>query len=171
MTESSTLSGVEIIEHCWIPTRDGTRLAARIFLPADARERPVPAILEYIPYRKRDCKYVRDNRIHGWFAQHGYAGVRVDIRGSGDSDGVLYDEYLQTELDDGCDIIAWLREQPWCTGRVGMFGLSWGGFNGLQLAALQPAGLDAVVTVCSSDDRYADDVHYMGGCALTDNLS
>ena len=162
---------VRVLEHVLIPMRDGVRLSARIWLPEGAESSPVPAILEYIPYRKRDGTAARDALNHPYFAGHGYAAVRVDIRGSGDSEGVLYDEYLQTELDDGLDIIAWLRAQPWCNGRVGMFGLSWGGFNGLQLAALQPVGLDAVVTVCSSDDRYADDVHYMGGCALTDNLS
>jgi uncharacterized protein len=97
--------------------------------------------------------------------------VRVDLRGSGESDGVLTDEYLQTELDDGVEVIRWLREQSWCTGRVGMMGISWGGFNALQIAALQPEGLDAVITLCSTDDRYADDVHYMGGCLLGDNLS
>ncbi|RRQ22036.1 CocE/NonD family hydrolase [Thiohalobacter thiocyanaticus] len=162
---------VRHIEHAWIPMPDGTRLAARIWLPADAEDNPVPAILEYIPYRKRDGVRLRDETMHPWFAGHGYAGVRVDIRGSGDSEGVLTDEYLQQELDDGVAIIEWLAEQPWCSGRVGMIGISWGGFNGLQIAALQPAALKAVVSVCSTDDRYADDVHYMGGCLLGDNLS
>ncbi|BCO32491.1 peptidase S15 [Thiohalobacter sp. COW1] len=159
------------IEHTWIPMPDGTRLAARIWMPADAESSPVPAILEYIPYRKRDGVRLRDETMHPYFAGHGYASVRVDIRGSGDSEGVLTDEYLQQELDDGVAIIEWLAKQPWCSGRVGMIGISWGGFNGLQIAALQPAALGAVVSVCSTDDRYADDVHYMGGCLLGDNLS
>jgi len=162
---------VEVLEHVEIPMADGCRLSARIWLPVTARDHPVPAILEYIPYRKRDFKAVRDAGSHGYFACHGYAGVRVDLRGSGDSEGALRDEYLPQELDDGLRVIRWLAEQPWCNGRVGLFGLSWGGLNGLQLAALQPPELGAVITVCSSDDRYADDVHYMGGCLLTDNLS
>jgi len=115
--------------------------------------------------------WARDDMMHGYFAGHGYACVRVDIRGSGDSEGVLRDEYLQSELDDGVAIIAWIARQPWCNGRVGMIGISWGGFNGLQIAALQPPALQAVVSVCSTDDRYADDVHHMGGCLLGDNLS
>lgn len=160
-----------IHENVWIPMPDGVRLAAKVWLPPDAQQTPVPAILEYIPYRKRDLKSIRDAQIHAFFAQHGYAGVRVDLRGSGDSEGVLYDEYLRQEQEDGLAILQWLAEQPWCTGKVGLFGLSWGGFNGLQIAALQPPQLGAVVTVCSSDDRYLDDVHYMGGCLLTDNLS
>jgi uncharacterized protein len=159
------------VEHFTIPVRDGTLLAGRRWLPADAERDPVPAVLEYIPYRKRDKTALRDGLSHPYVAGHGYACVRVDLRGSGDSQGVLRDEYLQQELDDGLDVIAWLAEQPWCDGRVGMIGKSWGGFNGLQLAALQPEPLEAVITVCSTDDRYADDIHYMGGCLLGDNLS
>lgn len=162
---------VHVIENEWITMSDGCRLAARIWIPADAEKHPVPAVLEYIPYRKRDHKALRDAEIHGFFAAHGYAGVRVDLRGSGDSEGILRDEYLQQEQEDGLEILRWIAGQPWCSGRVGLFGLSWGGFNSLQLAALQPPELGAVISVCSSDDRYADDVHYMGGCLLTDNLS
>jgi hypothetical protein len=162
---------IRVIENAWIPMSDGTRLAAKIWLPDNAESNPVPAILEYIPYRKRDFKAVRDDQIHGYFAEHGYAGVRVDLRGSGDSEGILRDEYLQQELDDGIEVINWLASQTWCSGNVGMIGISWGGFNGLQIASLQPPALKAVITVASSDDRYADDVHYMGGVLLTDNLS
>ncbi len=159
------------IENTWIPMPDGMRLAARLWLPEGAESEPVPAILEYIPYRKRDAMRGRDARIYPYFAGHGYAGVRVDLRGSGDSDGVLEDEYLQQELDDGIAILEWLERQPWCNGRVGMMGISWGGFNGLQIAAMRPPQLHAIITASSTDDRYADDVHHMGGCLLGDNLS
>ncbi|MFP4269984.1 MAG: CocE/NonD family hydrolase [Alphaproteobacteria bacterium] len=162
---------VRAVETLWIPLPDGARLAGRLWLPADADARPVPAILEYIPYRRRDFTRERDSIMHPYVAGHGYACIRVDLRGSGDSDGVLEDEYLQQELDDGVAVIRWLAAQPWCTGRVGMIGISWGGFNGLQIASTRPEALGAVVTVCASDDRYADDVHHMGGCLLGDNLS
>ena len=157
---------VRIIEHTTVPLKDGTTLAARIWLPEDAEQNPVPAILEYLPYRKRDGTYERDALTYPWLAGHGYAGVRVDIRGSGESDGLLSDEYARQEQDDAIEIIAWLAAQPWCSGAVGMMGISWGGFNGLQVAARRPAALKAVVTICSTDDRYADDVHYMGGAKL-----
>ena len=157
---------VRIIEHTTVPLKDGTTLAARIWLPEDAEQKPVPAILEYLPYRKRDGTYERDALTYPWLAGHGYAGVRVDIRGSGESDGLLSDEYARQEQDDAIEIIAWLAAQPWCSGAVGMMGISWGGFNGLQVAARRPAALKAVVTICSTDDRYADDVHYMGGAKL-----
>nr|WP_158818748.1 CocE/NonD family hydrolase [Methylocapsa sp. S129] len=161
---------VTIIEHFFIPLSDGARLAARLWLPKDAVQKPVPAILEYIPYRKRDGTRGRDEPMHGWFAAQGYGAIRVDMRGSGESDGHMADEYLAQELEDACEVIAWLSRQSWCSGRVGMMGKSWGGFNALQTAALRPPALKAIITVCSTDDRYADDIHYMGGALLNDNL-
>ena len=162
---------VREIENTWIPMPDGTRLAARIWLPEDAEADPVPAILEYLPYRKRDGTRERDELTHSYFAGHGYAGVRVDMRGSGDSEGVCLGEYLLQEQDDCLAVIEWLAAQPWCSGAVGMIGISWGGFNGLQVAARRPPALKAVVSLCSTDDRYADDIHFMGGAVLTDKLA
>ena len=152
-----------------ITLSDGTTLAARIWRPET--DQPVPAVLEFIPYRLRDMTAVRDSVHHPYLAGHGIAGVRVDLRGSGDSRGVLADEYLEQEFDDAREVLAWLADRPWSNGRTGMMGISWGGFNALQVAARRPASLGAIATVCSTDDRYADDVHYMGGCLLGDNLS
>lgn len=159
------------IEHTVIPLSDGVRLAARIWFPDDAETHPVPAILEYIPYRKRDITRERDAITHPYLAGHGYACVRVDTRGSGDSEGVLADEYLAQELEDGLEVLRWIARQPWCNGNIGMMGISWGGFNSLQIAAYRPPELKAIITLSSTDDRYTDDIHYMGGCLLGDNLS
>lgn len=159
------------IENVFIPMRDGKHLAARIWLPTAASQTPLPAIMEYIPYRKRDVTRGRDASIHPYIAGHGYTCIRVDMRGSGDSDGILTDEYTQQEQLDAVDAIAWIAEQPWCDGSVGMMGISWGGFNSLQVAAKQPPALKAIISLCSSDDLYADNMHYMGGCLLGDNLS
>ncbi len=131
---------IQMFDDVSIPLSDGTKLAARIWRPVDAEADPVPAILEYLPYRRRDGTAERDFTTHPYFAGHGYAAVRVDIRGTGDSDGVILGEYLKQEQDDGLEIIAWIAAQPWCTGKVGMIGISWGGFNGLQIAALPSAG-------------------------------
>lgn len=160
----------EILDPVWIPMPDGTRLAARIWLPRSAHHAPVPAVLEYLPYRRRDGTLARDEITYPWLAAQGYAGVRVDIRGNGDSEGQMEDEYTETELADGEAVVAWIAAQPWCTGAVGMIGISWGGFNGLQLAARAPNALKAAITICFTDDRYADDIHYMGGCLLTENM-
>ena len=170
MTAETATHDVQDIETLWIPMSDGTRLAARLWLPEDAHERPVPAILEYIPYRRRDGSRDWDQLTHPWFAARGYACLRIDIRGSGDSEGVVLDEYLKQEQDDALDAIEWIAAQPWCSGKVGMMGISWGGFNGLQVAARRPPALKAIITVCSTDDRYADDIHYMGGGLLNGNL-
>jgi uncharacterized protein len=159
------------IENLFIPLKDGTKLAARIWLPADAEKDPVPAILEYLPYRKRDGTIERDATTHPYFAGHGYAAIRVDIRGSGDSAGILRGEYLKQEQDDALEILDWLGRQSWCTGAVGMIGISWGGFNGLQVAARRHPALKAVISICSTDDRYADDIHFMGGALLIDKIS
>ncbi len=159
-----------IIEHVGIAMSDGCRLSARLWLPDGAAQRPVPAILEYIPYRKRDGTRLRDEVIHGYFSRHGYAALRVDMRGSGESEGLLHDEYLPQEQEDAVAVIAWIAAQPWCDGAVGMMGKSWGGFNALQVAARRPPALKAIATVYSTDDRYADDIHFSGGCLLNDNL-
>ncbi len=161
---------IQEIEHFWIPMPDGTRLAAKMWIPIDAEDEPVPAVLEFLPYRKRDGTRGRDRTNHPPVAEAGYACVRVDIRGTGDSEGVYHDEYTPQEQQDGCDIIAWLAEQSWCNGSVGIIGISWGGFNGLQIAAHRPPALKAIVTIGSTDDRYATDVHYYGGCLIKDNI-
>src|SRR3990172_3594961 len=145
---------VRELEHLEIPLADGGWLAARLWLPEGAESAPVPALVEYIPYGKREGTRQRDDRMHGWFAGHGYAVLRIDPRGSG----------------GGWEGMVWIACQPWCTGAVGLMGKSWGGFNALQIAARQPPALRAIVTVCATDDRFADDVHYMGGCLLNENL-
>jgi putative CocE/NonD family hydrolase len=157
-------------EHVWIPMPDGVRLSARIWMPQDAEVVPVPAILEYIPYRKRDGTRLYDDCRHRYWAGHGYACIRLDIRGTGESEGSITDEYPLSEQDDAVAAIGWIAEQPWCSGAVGMTGISWGGFNSLQVAARRPPTLKAIITHCSTDDRYADDVHWMGGCLLTDGF-
>ncbi len=161
---------VEETENLWIPLQDGCRLATRMWMPDDAEQDPVPAILEFLPYRKRDGTAVRDQLTHPYFAGYGYACLRVDMRGSGESEGILDDEYSAQEQADCLEVIEWIASQPWCTGKVGMIGISWGGFNGLQVAWHQPEALKAVITLCSTDDRYADDIHYKGGCILNENL-
>ena len=167
----STQRPFEVIENLWIPLQDGTRLAARVWMPDGAAQRPVPAILEHLPYRKRDGTCLRDESTYPVFAAAGYAGVRVDMRGCGDSDGLMTDEYTPQELSDACEVIAWLAAQPWCTGSVGMMGISWGGFNALQVAALRPPALKAVISLSTTVDRFNDDIHYKGGALLSANLS
>ncbi len=162
---------VQVIDHEWVPLRDGTRLAVSLWLPADAQSRPVAAILDAVPYRRRDGTAIGDAAWGTYFARRGFAFVRVDLRGSGDSSGILPDEYTPQEQDDATELLDWIAARPWCSGAVGMIGVSWGGFAALQMAARHPAPLRGVVAIHASDDRYADDVHYVGGCVSAMDMS
>ena len=115
-----TKAAIDVQETIWITLPDGTQLAARLWLPRDVG--PLPCILEYIPYRRRDRTRMRDESMHPLFAEAGYASIRVDIRGYGDSDGLAKDEYSHQEIQDGHDVVQWIAAQDWCDGSVGMFG-------------------------------------------------
>ena len=161
-----------IIEHTMIELPDGTSLSARIWMPepeSDAKQASddtFPAVLEYLPYRKRDGTAPRDESTYPVFARSGIVGVRVDLTGHGESDGEFDDEYSPRELKQGVAVIEWIAKQTWCNGNVGMMGISWGGFNGMQIAAMNPPALKAVVSVGTTVDRYNDDIHYKNGCHL-----
>ncbi|MBV7390617.1 CocE/NonD family hydrolase [Enterococcus sp. ALS3] len=159
---------VEVIENSWYTLSDGTVLSYRGWFPKS--DKPLPTILEYLPYRKTDGTRGRDNPMHGYFSGHGYNVIRMDMRGTGESEGLLKDEYLKQEQDDALEIIDWIAKQDWCDGNVGMMGKSWGGFNSLQIAARQPEALKAVMVVGFTDDRYNNDIHYKGGLILNDNF-
>ncbi|MET9799217.1 CocE/NonD family hydrolase [Streptomyces sp. NPDC006368] len=157
-----------------VPMPDSTRLYARIWRPLT--DEPVPALLEYEPHRLTDATAPRDRQRHPWYAGHGYASVRVDVRGHGNSEGVPGTAHHATgragatELADGVEVVNWLAARPWCTGRVGMIGIGWGGSTALRVAALAPGPLGAVVTVCAPDSRYDEDAPRPGGAVLTAGL-
>ncbi|GAB2843220.1 CocE/NonD family hydrolase [Actinocorallia aurea] len=155
---------VEVREHVLVEMGDGVSVSLKLWLPVAAG--PVPAVLEAMPYRKDDVALADDHVRMAYVAGHGYACARMDLRGSGSSEGVLTGEYHPQEQQDIADVIAWLAEQPWCTGAVGMTGMSWSGCNTLHLAARRPPALKAAISVYSSDDHYGNDVHYMGGAVL-----
>ena len=161
---------VKVIENEWIPMKDGVRLAARFWIPEGAEQTRVPVVFEYLPYRLWDGLRWRDDLTAANLAPYGVAFVRVDIRGSGNSEGVKDDEYSVPELDDGVQIIAWLAKQPWSNGSVGMRGISWGGINSLQIAAMAPPNLKAIMPMGCCDIRYTDDAHYLGGAFGEQNL-
>ena len=161
---------VRTIENVFIPMPDGQRLAARMWIPEDAETDKVPAIFEYMPYRKRDQSRARDEAIHHYLAGHGYACFRIDTRGSGDSDGVLRGEWQDGELADGLAAIDWATKQPWSSGTVGMIGKSWSGFSALAMAGLAPPALKAIIPVCAGDDRYHQSLHFTGGAFLAEQL-
>lgn len=140
---------------------DGVRLAATLFLPEDGGR--WPALLEALPYRKDDLTASYREEYHRFADEFGYAVCRLDIRGTGSSEGIPVDEYTAQEHEDIANVIAWLASREWSSGNVGMYGTSWSGFNSLQVAMLRPPALKAICSIFASDDRYADDVHYFGG--------
>ena len=148
-----------------IPMPDGVRLSATLYMPDNVKpQEKFPALLEYLPYRKDDATAARDYPVHHWFAAHGYVSVRVDIRGFGASEGTPTDrEYSEQEQLDGEQVIAWLAAQPWSTGKVGMFGISWGGFNSIQMAMRHPPALKAILAVDATEELFHDDIHYIDG--------
>jgi uncharacterized protein len=160
----------------WIPMKDGVRLAVNLYMPdgplpsAKAGEK-FPAILEYLPYRKDDWTLARDWELHSYFVRRGYVTARVDIRGTGASEGVPPDrEYSDQEQQDGLQVIDWLSKQPWSNGNVGMMGISWGGFNAIQLARLHPPGLKAIIAMCATEELFHDDIHYIDGLMHLDEF-
>jgi putative CocE/NonD family hydrolase len=157
-----------------IPVSDGLELSANLWLPVPASEEPdarFPAILEMIPYRKDDWRANGDEARGRWFAQRGFALCRLDVRGTGSSPGIALDEYTARETQDGYDAVEWLARQPWANGNVGMWGISYGGFTAIQVATLRPPALKAIVPMYATDDRYTDDVHYVGGVPTASELT
>ena len=156
------------VREYWIPLHDGVHLSATIFLPQPqkAGER-FPAVLEYLPYRKDESP--THIPMHEYFARHGYASARVDIRGTGRSEGhAPAREYSRQEQEDATEVIAWLAHQKWSNGSVGMFGISWGGFNSVQMAMRAPPGLKAIIAVDATEELFYEDVHFLDGMMHAD---
>lgn len=156
-------NGVRFIKNVMVPMADGVRLAMDLHVPDSAAwaSTPRPVILEYIPYRKDDAApYTGDHFV---LAQHGFIAARLDCRGTGSSEGINTDEYTPQEQQDGVEAIEWIASQPWCNGKVGMYGSSYGGFTAIQIAARQPPHLTTIIPMYFTDDRYTDDCHYRGG--------
>lgn len=154
---------IRVDRRVFVPASDGTQLALTLYLPDAPGDGPFPAVLESLPYRKDDDCTGRDWVTFSYLAERGIAGVRLDIRGTGASEGIIEDEYVAREQADNLDVLRWMAAQDWCTGRIGMWGISWGGFSALQTAMLRPPELGAICAVHATHDRFACDVHYTGG--------
>ncbi|HSM56047.1 MAG TPA: CocE/NonD family hydrolase [Candidatus Sulfomarinibacteraceae bacterium] len=167
-----SLYEVDIRHNVRIPMSDDLELSANLFLPLPREPgETFPAILEMIPYRKDDWHYNSDVSRMSYLAQHGFAGCRLDVRGTGSSPGIAQDEYTPRETEDGYETVQWLAAQEWCNGNVGMWGISYGGFTSIQVAKMQPPALKAIAPMYATDDRYTDDVHYIGGCKTASELA
>ncbi|HWX93186.1 MAG TPA: CocE/NonD family hydrolase [Terriglobales bacterium] len=168
---SPAVYGVRV-ESAWIPMKDGVRLAATLYMPDGAEPRDkFPALLDYLPYRKDDGTAASDYPKNAYFARRGYVGARVDIRGFGASEGRPTDrEYSEQEQIDGEQVIHWLAAQPWSNGKVGMYGISWGGFNAIQMAMRNPPELKAIIAADATEELFHDDIHYVDGMMHIDEF-
>ncbi len=168
-TEQPATYGMEIRTD-WIDMPDGVRLSADLYHPTGgAAAEKFPVLLEYLPYRKHESRS-RNWSLYSYFVQRGYVVVAVDIRGTGNSEGRLVPhEYSDIEHEDGEAVIAWLAAQPWSNGKVGMFGISWGGFNAIQMARRNPPALKAIIAIDATEDLYQEDVHYIDGILHVDS--
>jgi predicted acyl esterase len=160
------------MESAWIPMKDGVRLAATLYMPEGAEpDNKFPALLDYLPYRKDDGTAAGDYPKNAYFARRGYVGARVDIRGFGASEGIPTDrEYSEQEQVDGEQVIHWLAAQPWSNGKVGMYGISWGGFNAIQMAMRNPPELKAIIAADATEELFHDDIHYIDGMMHVDEF-
>jgi len=158
------------IETSWLTMKDGVRLSVTFFKPVPRKSgEEFPVLFEFLPYRKEDSFYLRDYPLYSYFVRHGFIMAKVDIRGTGSSEGALPPrEYSEQELDDAVEIIDLLSKLPESNGRVGMWGISWGGFNAIQVAMRQPPALKAILALDASDDLFHDDVHYIDGAYHVD---
>ena len=150
-------------EEVRIPVRDGSWLAATLYLPDTSRPEPQPCLVEALPYRKDDLTSSYAETYRSLCENHGYAVCRIDVRGTGSSPGDALDEYQEAEQRDLPDAFAWLAAQEWCDGQIGMWGTSYSGFNSLQIACERPPELKAICAIYATDDRWTDDVHWRGG--------
>ncbi len=163
MSEGTPEYPVRVDRRVFVPMDDGARIALTVYLPDTDEDGPFPAVVESLPYRKDDAFYSADWPTYAYLAQRGFAGVRIDIRGTGASTGIIEDEYSTREMSDTLRVFDWLEEQEWCSGDLGMWGVSWGGFSALQTAMLRPPQLKAIAPVHATHDRFTCDVHYIGG--------
>lgn len=128
---------VKVERKVMIPMTDGVRLAADIYLPEDDKKHP--AILVRTPYNRKGD----DSQNGSYYARRGYVFVTQDVRGRFDSEGEFIP--FRNDVQDGSDTIDWIASQPWCNGKVGMIGASYGGWVQLKAAMSGNPHLKAIV--------------------------
>jgi putative CocE/NonD family hydrolase len=141
-----------------IPMRDGIHLAADVYLPPAGR-RPAAAVVFGTPYDKSA------RPLNAWectmYQRAGYVAVIYDCRGRGKSEGEW--RAFVNDARDGHDVVEWAAQQPWCTGEVGVSGLSYGGWITWATASERPPHLRAMIST-SAAGRWMQEIPYTYGC-------
>ncbi|MGP2492170.1 CocE/NonD family hydrolase [Mesorhizobium sp. PUT5] len=161
------------LENGTLEMKDGVRLAVTYYRPV-AKEpgETFPVIMEMLPYRKDDFFTLGDYEYGSYFARRGYVVARVDVRGTGGSEGGIPEsEYSEAEISDAQELIAQLSKKSWSNGNVGMYGLSWSAFNSLMTAHRKPPALKAIIAAHGSTDLFYNDVHYIDGALHIDSYA
>jgi putative CocE/NonD family hydrolase len=140
-----------------IPMRDGIELAADVHLPG-ATSLPAPAIVTGTPYNKDDAVEQDVQRP----VEAGYVVVRYDSRGRGKSEGDWHPFTMQ-DAYDGHDAVEWIAQQEWCTGAVGVKGLSYDGWIVMATISQSPPHLRAAIPI-SPAGRWQQEIPYTHGC-------
>ena len=161
------------MENGTLEMKDGVRLAVTYYRPsAKAPGETFPVIMEMLPYRKDDFFALGDYEYGAYFAKRGYVVARVDVRGTGASEGSIpVSEYSEAEISDAEELIAQLSQKSWSNGKVGMYGLSWSAFNSLMTAHRKPPALKAIIAAHGSTDLFYNDVHYIDGALHIDSYA
>ena len=161
------------LENSTLEMKDGVRLAVTYYLPvAKKPDEKFPVIMELLPYRKDDFFALGDYEYGSYFAKRGYVVARVDVRGTGGSEGAIpVSEYSEAEIADAGQLIDQLSKKSWSNGNVGMYGLSWSAFNSLMTAHRKPPALKAIIAAHGSTDLFYNDVHYIDGALHIDSYA
>ncbi|HET8630996.1 MAG TPA: CocE/NonD family hydrolase [Thermomicrobiales bacterium] len=155
---------VNVLRDVLIPMPDGARLAGNLFLP-DAPG-AYPGLLTLLPYLKDSPPRRAREAYYRHFASRGYAVMLVDVRGTGNSEGGNPGPQAPQEARDGQELVEWMARQAWCTGGVGVWGVSNGGNTAISIAATRPPHLRAIIPIHGSHDTYDWFFRPNGCCSL-----
>ena len=160
-----------------ITMKDGINLSARIWKPNMQNKQEFPVILEYDAKWTSVCSSIEDEKRMHFFAENGFVCIRVDVRGTGDSEHNLennhkFDPHTEIEESDCIQVINWISSQSWCIGNIAMIGKGRGGTTALQVAASQrkPTELKAIIVSNATDDRYKHGICFSGDCLLGQSM-
>jgi uncharacterized protein len=152
---------VSVAYNIMVPMRDGVRMATDVYLPADGvtpLEGPFPVVLQRTPYNKGKQRVMEDRGE--FYARRGYAFVVQDCRGRYRSEGEFY--FLRQEAEDGYDTVEWIMAQPWCNGKIGTEGTSYGAWVQNAAASLAPEGLSAMYVNQGGYNAHTSSVRHNG---------
>jgi uncharacterized protein len=163
-TVTATGYEVEVRHDVRVPMPDGIDLLGNLYVPiGEGSPTVAPGILTMIPYHKdgRGGLGMLDG-YHRHFASRGYVVLHLDLRGTGSSEGEIMRTLDGRERLDGHHVVEWMAEQEWCTGSIGVWGISYGGITSMAIAETIPPHLRAIVPIHAPSDNYESMIEHQG---------